>query len=186
MKKCVFCENVFEPHVRNPKQICCSKDCSIKYQRKRTIESGRKKEQRTRYRDKYREQLNKTDLEYHNQKAFGGLKYEVMQRDNYKCAFCSCDEIHRLIIHHKDEDKQNNVMENLVTLCRACHAREHHAGELNSRYVDISREAIAEAIESTSTLDEAAKKLGITRSTLRKKRQQLGFSPMRNDTKGDW
>lgn len=47
-------------------------------------------------------------------------------RDNYQCQ--RCDIIHEgnhgeLVAHHKDADKKNCNMENLITLCRPCHGK---------------------------------------------------------------
>lgn len=186
MKNCEICGNSFEVSLYHPDQKHCTNKCSQKASRLKAVADGRRVEQRKRYLEKHGDKKRAHDLVLHNQRAFGGLKYQVLARDGNKCTTCKCADMKRLIIHHKDENKQNNVMENLTTLCRACHARVHHTGSDNVKYKDISKDNIAEAIESTSTLDEAAKKLGITRKTLAKKRKDFGFAPMRNDTKGEW
>jgi len=61
------------------------------------------------------------------------LKDFVRSRDNYECVYCGFTQTssiekwnQKLIVHHIDEDKLNNVPENLETCCRSCHAREHH------------------------------------------------------------
>jgi hypothetical protein len=40
-----------------------------------------------------------------------------------KCRDCGATE--DLCLHHEDENPENNSPENLTTLCRACHLREH-------------------------------------------------------------
>lgn len=57
--------------------------------------------------------------------ASKGLRKKVFQRDQDKCVVCRRDE--NIIIHHVDEDKENNVLGNLVVLCRSCHGRIHRS-----------------------------------------------------------
>lgn len=67
------------------------------------------------------------DLQYKDMIRFDGNKANVLRRDNCRCQFCNADK--NLIIHHLDgsgnSDTPNNEMDNLVTLCRKCHARLH-------------------------------------------------------------
>lgn len=42
-----------------------------------------------------------------------------------KCAKCGVSRGSRLIVHHLDENPQNNTPSNLMTLCGSCHARAH-------------------------------------------------------------
>lgn len=73
---------------------------------------------------------------YHDQKHFSGNRMSALERDGFTCQNCgyvSPDEIvykgQELVMHHKDfsgSSKQpNNRIENLQTLCRACHIRIH-------------------------------------------------------------
>lgn len=39
------------------------------------------------------------------------------------CEWCGAEKL--LVIHHADENRQNNDPANLVTLCKACHQRHH-------------------------------------------------------------
>lgn len=55
---------------------------------------------------------------------FKRIKKFIYERDNYKCQFPECTEIHdRLHVHHIDYDKQNNNPENLITLGTSCHSK---------------------------------------------------------------
>ena len=61
---------------------------------------------------------------------FGGRRAEVLERDGHKCA--DCGQMTGLVVHHIDGQgrpvepiAKNNSLENLITLCRACHARRH-------------------------------------------------------------
>jgi hypothetical protein len=49
-------------------------------------------------------------------------------RDGYKCASCGIPQeefIRRLNVHHIDENKHNNNLNNLTTLCYKCHSLIH-------------------------------------------------------------
>lgn len=60
------------------------------------------------------------------------LREKVKERDMYMCWNCGMTEQESMMeygqtlsVHHKDEDKTNNSMDNLVTLCKGCHQRLH-------------------------------------------------------------
>lgn len=42
-----------------------------------------------------------------------------------KCQICGNDK--HLVVHHKDGNRRNNNIENLVVMCKSCHQREHKA-----------------------------------------------------------
>jgi len=108
IKKCLVCGESFETNNRTMTKKYCSDDCRRKAERI----FGSK---------------NQTDLEYHNQRKFSGKKYDILKRDEYKCQMCGSER--QLIIHHLDEtgnlDNPNNADDNLITLCRSCHAKLH-------------------------------------------------------------
>ncbi|QCJ45897.1 HNH endonuclease [Haloprofundus sp. MHR1] len=54
----------------------------------------------------------------------------TVERDEYTCVECGCLSQKQggtviLHVHHIDEDKQNNYLENLQTLCKGCHRQKH-------------------------------------------------------------
>ncbi len=52
------------------------------------------------------------------------LKQQVLERDNYTCQCPDCEhKTNKLDIHHIDYDKENNNLENLITLCASCHTK---------------------------------------------------------------
>lgn len=55
---------------------------------------------------------------------YGGY-YQRKAYDHYgrKCGECGSGK--SLCVHHKDEDRYNNELDNLEVLCRSCHARRH-------------------------------------------------------------
>jgi hypothetical protein len=56
------------------------------------------------------------------------LKIKISKRDDYQCQIChkKRDLFIPLDVHHIDEDKKNNELENLITLCHICHSKLHN------------------------------------------------------------
>lgn len=50
------------------------------------------------------------------------LAYIILEKE-YKCE--RCGSTRNVDVHHKDGNFSNNTPENLVVLCRSCHAKEH-------------------------------------------------------------
>ncbi len=54
----------------------------------------------------------------------GELKSKVRTRDNFVCQICGIEEtqlVRKLDVHHIDKNKNNNKLNNLVSLCSSCH-----------------------------------------------------------------
>ena len=51
------------------------------------------------------------------------LKRSIRERDNYICQVCSK---YGWVIHHIDYNKKNCSPENLICLCKSCHAKTNH------------------------------------------------------------
>lgn len=51
------------------------------------------------------------------------LKMIIRKRDNFKCQLCFSPAV---IIHHIDYNKKNSNSNNLITLCRSCHAKTNN------------------------------------------------------------
>lgn len=54
------------------------------------------------------------------------LKSKIRVRDNFICQLCGIPELEcnrKLDIHHIDYDKQNNNLNNLLSLCRSCNSK---------------------------------------------------------------
>lgn len=66
---------------------------------------------------------------------FKKLRKIVLNRDNFTCVGCNTKEKKlsindgtvrtNLCVHHIDHDRANNILCNLVTLCRQCHVAHH-------------------------------------------------------------
>lgn len=54
-------------------------------------------------------------------------KTKVKERDGYECQICEDDLYYsqRAIVHHIDGDKTNQYWDNLIVVCRSCHALIH-------------------------------------------------------------
>ena len=56
------------------------------------------------------------------------LRDKIRERDNFKCTMCGVSQmecIKKLNVHHKDEDKNNLSIDNLISLCSSCHQKLH-------------------------------------------------------------
>lgn len=59
-------------------------------------------------------------------KATLKLNEKIRKRDNYTCQDCgkTQKEINQTLeVHHIDGDDENNVDENMITLCKSCHTK---------------------------------------------------------------
>lgn len=65
----------------------------------------------------------------HNNWKNGEASYRnIMKRAEIEavCKFCGTKDDRVIVVHHKDKNRQNNVLENLVWLCRNCHYLVHN------------------------------------------------------------
>ena len=53
----------------------------------------------------------------------GEYSYKNIKSLPNKCELCNADT--NLCVHHKDKNRHNNTRENLIVLCRSCHAKIH-------------------------------------------------------------
>lgn len=79
-------------------------------------------------------QRRAASLRYRNKTMYGGNRVAALLRDGYRCQ--ACNAVGNLHIHHIDGRgcllpvaDQNNDLENLITLCVACHAATHRMRE---------------------------------------------------------
>lgn len=130
-----------------------------------------KKEQQYKQRKRYysdHERLIKAKKR-REEKWFSGLREDCLKRDEYKCSTCGSKE--RLCVHHKDgcgrgSKVLNNSLDNLITLCSACHQKIH-----NSKAWLWTEETEKEfrKLQYLSNR-EIARRLGITHPTVSKMR----------------
>lgn len=65
-------------------------------------------------------------------RRFGGMKPDVLKRDDYKCTLCGSTKA--LCVHHKNKNKSDNNLDNLQTLCYPCHGKIHAMGDRVNRW----------------------------------------------------
>lgn len=69
----------------------------------------------------HKNQLRKESGEWDN-----SLNYRLRAFENYehKCAVCGWEEDERVLeVHHIDENRENNYLDNLIILCPICHRK---------------------------------------------------------------
>ena len=90
---------------------------------KRTIIS-KKKQAKAMSGDKNPNWNNGSSFEPYSPEFNKEKKQQVLKRDNYTCQCPDCKhKTNTLHIHHIDYDKQNNSLDNLITLCNSCHTK---------------------------------------------------------------
>ncbi len=129
---CDFCGDRYERI--QPIQKFCSRQCyATSYRTRNKDRLTERRHEKIARRKEYYEAKAKY---YHDQKHFSGNRLAAIKRDEFscrECGFVSPDEItskgQELVVHHIDfsgnSDTPNNRIENLQTLCRACHIRIH-------------------------------------------------------------
>jgi 5-methylcytosine-specific restriction endonuclease McrA len=108
-------------------------------ERERLLRPAQARARQKRHRERHRDELNADSREryarrpevreaWRDKTRFGGLKQKVLARDDHQCRVCGATNetgFRNLPIHHINGDPSHNVMENLITLCRECHAAVH-------------------------------------------------------------
>lgn len=57
------------------------------------------------------------------------LRHRIMEDDDFHCSICKKDFIEnkgKLCIHHKNKDRSDNRLENLILCCNVCHGKLHN------------------------------------------------------------
>lgn len=71
------------------------------------------------------------------------LKKSIRKRDTFTCQFCGDNNFNKKLIldvHHIDEDKTNCAEDNLITVCRYCHALFHQSPKsLVNKLISLGR-----------------------------------------------
>lgn len=59
------------------------------------------------------------------------LRYQIIQRDGHRCVACGATPAMGAVLEvdHIDNDKNNNVLSNLQTLCHSCNQGKYLASE---------------------------------------------------------
>lgn len=114
---CKFCNKEFYVSGARLKlnKAFCSMSCYAKYQEINPSNTGR-----TRFKKGI---IPKNKLPYFTFNTYKNLMHEIKE-----CQLCK-DIYSKLLVHHIDENRQNNDISNLVVLCYSCHSKIHHIYE---------------------------------------------------------
>lgn len=135
--KCIICNNEFSfIACRQEKAKYCSRKCYYKaMSQKGTIIKNCiycKKEFKTSpYKNKKycsNECKNIDKINIYSPKSFTSIrKYFVYRNFIKECQDCGYNKIKSILgIHHNDENRNNNSIENLIVLCPNCHSLRHN------------------------------------------------------------
>jgi len=108
------------------------------------------------------------------QRRAGGNYFKVLKRDKYQCAICGNKDFP--MVHHLDGNLQNNKLNNLLTVCRKCHA-ELHGQTLKFNKPTFS--LIKELRQQNKTYQEIGNYLGVSRQRIHqivKRGREEGFN----------
>jgi len=124
LKNCQLCKKEFWTTKFNPLQKFCSVNCRVKAAYHNSRKTGRYWKNKANYRKNHKEQIKKHDEEYKARIRFGVTsktfnKRIVIDRDKGICQVCRKSY---QVIHHI---KYSGKPEDLVLLCRSCHACIH-------------------------------------------------------------
>ena len=112
-------------------------------------------------RSKYKKKDPRTLKQYYVKQFPWAVK--ALERDGYRCASCGVEDI-RLVVHHIDESRKtgvlNNSLENLISLCKPCHAKTHK----QTKTVGIE---MIKMRQSGMTLQKIGDHFGVTRERVR-------------------
>ena len=74
--------------------------------------------------------------------AWRKRRLEILRRDDFTCQYCAYRSDKYQIVHHIDGNPENNLDENLTTICQMCNLIEHAGqGCVVQGVVDLYKEA---------------------------------------------
>jgi len=109
---CQHCDKPFIVHACYSHRKCCSRECAIA---ERPSMAGANNPAWN----------GGTSFEPYNPEFNDDLRRSIRKRDNYTCQSCGITQDNNgiaLDVHHIDFDKKNSNPNNLISLCRSCHA----------------------------------------------------------------
>ena len=122
--KCKDCGDVFQKEMKSSYVWYCDK-CRKERKRKdaykRAVESGRIKCPGV---GSGGNQWGSNNHQWSNYKATYSYHRIIRKEDMKECMFCGSTK--NLCRHHIDKNRTNNTAENLVVVCRSCHAKIHN------------------------------------------------------------
>lgn len=93
------------------------------------------------------------------------LKKRLYELRGYKCESCGLtqwlDQSIPLELHHKDGNRNNNDLNNLILLCPNCHALTDNYRGKNHKNQTVSDDEFLQALLHSSSINEACIKVGL-------------------------
>lgn len=89
----------------------------------------------------WRNSILYTGKNHSNWRGGSGSYRKILMKANslHECAKCKCMDKRVLAVHHKDRDRKNNSVSNLIWLCHNCHFLVHrHKEEQNGFVVPVA------------------------------------------------
>ena len=85
--------------------------------------------------DRYEKTREKTVARGYDTRIWGKVRKVKLER-NPLCERCEAKGLttEARLVHHKDRNPHNNDMDNLESLCNACHELEHKSDRFRQRY----------------------------------------------------
>lgn len=120
-------EAIKEWHKQNPE---IGKVCRRKQLEKRWLDPLQHEKMSNRMKgDKHPFWKGGISIQEYSEEFNADLKKAIKDRDGWKCRQCGVARKYKiLLIHHIDENKLNNSIDNLITLCGSCHSKVHWGG----------------------------------------------------------
>lgn len=149
---CKNCKTEFvsKKHPKSP-QTFCSRICALKNRRK-CIERHCKECHKSFFVSPYLLKIsgggtycsNKCRLQNWNRESLkrqchGSYRENAWKVFEKKCAVCGISDERLIIIHHKDGNRKNGLIENLIPLCQNCHCLAHIELTGESRLPSVRR-----------------------------------------------
>lgn len=131
---CKNCQQEFIASLWHPLVKFCSQKCRSRYYKIHNRKKILAYKRIVRKSERYLAWKRNYDRNYKDKIRYGGLRRPAMERANFSCEECGAEYPNvNLVVHHKDGNKQNNIMANLQVLCRICHARLHQYGSTGTQ-----------------------------------------------------
>lgn len=97
-----------------------------------------------------------------------------------KCERCDFDNPLAIVVHHKDRDRTNNIIDNLEVLCCNCHSIEHKTNKLfeqrDSKLINWPDKEILQNLLWKQSAICVAKIIGVSGATMYKHIKKLNLS----------
>jgi 5-methylcytosine-specific restriction endonuclease McrA len=110
-KECLHCKKTFKTSSSRVKQRFCGEECRWEYK-----DAEKEKKHKERF-------LKKAKRGGNISRRYRKLAFMFKEK---KCQVCAYDEYDFCLdVHHLDEDRKNNELDNLIILCAMCHRKVH-------------------------------------------------------------